>query len=133
MDRQAIDSYLAKAEESLHTAESEYANRRYNSCANRCYYACFQAALAALGAAGIGPRGQSGQWGHDYVQAAFVGQLINRRKQFPARLRDVLPRTYELRQTADYETDFVTQKQAERTLRRSRELVEAIRQGGVTG
>jgi uncharacterized protein (UPF0332 family) len=45
---QDITIYLAKATESLLTAESEFANGRYNSCANRCYYACFQAAIAAL-------------------------------------------------------------------------------------
>jgi uncharacterized protein (UPF0332 family) len=38
---QDITIYLAKAAESLQTAESEFANGRYNSCANRCYYACF--------------------------------------------------------------------------------------------
>jgi hypothetical protein len=32
---------LLKAEESLAAAASELANGRYNSCANRCYYACF--------------------------------------------------------------------------------------------
>jgi uncharacterized protein (UPF0332 family) len=36
---QDIMIYLAKANESLLTAESEFANGRYNSCANRCYYA----------------------------------------------------------------------------------------------
>ncbi len=129
MDQQAVESYMAKAEESLRTAESEYANQRYNSCANRCYYACFQAALVALGAAGIGPRSKSGEWNHGYVQASFVGHLINRRKLYSGQFRDVLPRTYELRQTADYETEFVKLKEAERALRRSREFVIAIRQG----
>jgi hypothetical protein len=33
--------FLLKAEESLAAAASELANGRYNSCANRCYYACF--------------------------------------------------------------------------------------------
>lgn len=47
-DQQTIDAYLRKAQESLESAESEYANRRYNSCASGCYYACFQAAVAAL-------------------------------------------------------------------------------------
>ena len=54
---QDITIYLAKATESLQTAESEFANGRYNSCANRCYYACFQAAIAALLREGIRPRG----------------------------------------------------------------------------
>lgn len=49
-------AYLDKAIESLAGAESEYANKRYNNCANRCYYAMFQAAIAALIAAGIRPR-----------------------------------------------------------------------------
>ena len=33
--------FLAKAEENLAAAESELAHGRYNSCANRSYYACF--------------------------------------------------------------------------------------------
>jgi uncharacterized protein (UPF0332 family) len=70
---QDITIYVAKAEESLRTAESEFANGRYNSCANRCYYACFQAAIAALLAEGIRARGQ---WSHAFVQGQFVGVLI---------------------------------------------------------
>jgi hypothetical protein len=45
--------FLLKAEESLSGAESEFANDRNNNCANRCYYACFQAAIAALLTEGI--------------------------------------------------------------------------------
>ena len=50
---QDITIYLAKAAESLQTAESEFANGRYNSCANCCYYACLQAAITALLSEGI--------------------------------------------------------------------------------
>ncbi len=63
------DTYFAKAQESLAGAESEFANARYNNCANRCYYACFQGAVSALIRAGIRPRGNPPQWGHSYVQA----------------------------------------------------------------
>ncbi len=48
--------YLAKAEESLVGAASELAHGRYNNSVNRAYYACFQAAIAALQHASIGPR-----------------------------------------------------------------------------
>ena len=106
--------FLSKAEESLAGAESEFANERYHNCANRCYYACFQAAIAALIQADIGPRSPRGQWGHDFVQAEFIGQLINRRKIYPASLRDVLERTYTLRQVADYQAEFITERQAVR-------------------
>lgn len=67
----ATEVYWAKAEESLAGAESEFAQGRYNNCANRCYYACFQAAIVALLRAGVLPRG--GQWEHAYVQGEFVG------------------------------------------------------------
>ena len=40
--------YLYKALESLSSAQSELGNRHFNSSANRSYYACLQAAIAAL-------------------------------------------------------------------------------------
>lgn len=128
-DGQVVRDYLAKAAESLEGAESELANRRFNNCncANRCYYACFQAAIAALIAAGITARSSRGHWRHQTIHAQFVEQLINRRRRYPASLRTVLTENMKLRQEADYETDGVTQKKATRALRRSRDLVEAIR------
>lgn len=63
--------YLAKASESLTTPESELVQGRYNSCANRCYYACFQAAVVALLRDGI--RAKGGRWSHTYVQSQFAG------------------------------------------------------------
>ena len=123
-------SSLIKAEESLAGAESEFAQGRYNTCANRCYYACFQAAVAALQRAGIAPRGASGQWSHSFVPARFDGLLINRRKLYPAELRNVLERTYALRQKADYQEDTVTQTEAERLLRRVRTLAQTIEASG---
>jgi uncharacterized protein (UPF0332 family) len=124
---QTITIYLAKATESLLTAESEFVNGRYNSCANRCYYACFQAAIAALLSEGIRP---AGQWSHQFVQAQFVGMLINRRKRYDAQLRRVLSDNQSLRDKADYRPELVTATQAGRSLRRTRMFVTAIRQRG---
>ena len=127
---QDISIYLAKATESLLTAESEFVNGRYNSCANRCYYACFQAAIAALLREGIRP---SGQWSHQFVQAQLVGVLINQRKRYDPELRRVLSDNQTLRDQADYCPELVTTIQASRALRRSRLFVSAVRQrGGVT-
>ena len=119
--------YLTKAMESLLTAESESINGRYNSCANRCYYACFQAAIAALLREGISPRGQ---WNHEFVQAQFVGVLINQRKRYDPELRRVLSDNQSLREKADYRPELVTATQASRALRRSRLFVAAVRQRG---
>lgn len=123
-------SYLQKARECLRGAESEYVNSRYNNCANRCYYACFQAAIHALTQAGIRPRGASTQWGHEFVQAEFIGQLINRRKLYPTSLRDALIRSFVLRRVADYGRELVTEKQVYRVLQRTSDFVEAVTSRG---
>jgi uncharacterized protein (UPF0332 family) len=115
--------YLDKAAESLKSAESELDNGRYNSCANRCYYACFQAAIAALMREGIQPRGR---WTHEAVQTQFTGQLINRRKRFNADLGSILSDNQTLRVEADYRPKHVTSTQAGRALRNARIFVEAV-------
>ena len=124
---QDITIYLVKATESLLTAESEFVNGRYNSCANRCYYACFQAAIAALLREGIRPRGQ---WSHEFVQGQFVGVLINQRHLYDTQLRRVLSDNQSLRDKADYRAELVTAIRAGRALRRSRLFVAAVRQRG---
>ena len=124
---QDITIYLIKATESLQTAESEFVNGRYNSCGNRCYYACFQAAIAALLREGIRPRGQ---WNHEFVQAQFVGALINQRHLYDTQLRRVLAENQILRVKADYRAELVTATQARRALARTRPFVDALRQRG---
>jgi uncharacterized protein (UPF0332 family) len=124
---QDIAIYVAKATESLLTAESEFVNGHYNSCANRCYYACFLAAIAALLREGIRP---AGQWSHAFVQAQFVGVLINQRQRYDPQLRRVLADNQSLRDKADYRPELVTATQASRALRRSRLFVTAVRQRG---
>lgn len=125
-----VGIFLGKALASLSGAESEAANARYDNCANRAYYACFQAAVAALLRAGIQSPSSSGHWSHTFVPGQFVGVLVNRRKLYPTALRETLPHTYQLRQAADYTDDLVTQTQALRALRRAREFVLAVEEQG---
>lgn len=124
--------YLIKAEESLAGAESEFINGRFNNCANRAYYAVFQAAIHALLKAGVRPPGAVDHWGHDFVQARFVGDLINKRKRYPADLRNVLEQNYRLRAAGDYGRDHVTDVRAARAVRRAEAFVEAIVEGNLT-
>ncbi len=121
------DIYFSKAEESLAGAASEYANGRYNNMANRCYYCCFQAAVAALRAAGLVPPARQAAWSHEQAQALFARELIPRRKVYQAELRDVLPRLYLSREAADYKEDLVSELQARRALQRARVFLAAIR------
>jgi uncharacterized protein (UPF0332 family) len=122
--------FLAKAQESLAGAESEFTHGRYNNRANRCYYACFQAAIAALLRAGIQPKSGDRQWGHDYVRAEFVGRLINRRKLYPSIMKEALEQTYLLRQSADYKREEVSEAKTTRALRQARHFVDTVRKKG---
>ncbi len=74
------EEYLAKALENLAGAESELAAQRFNSCSRAAYYACFQAAVAALIHEGVLASTRGGGLGHDRIQASFVSHLIQRRK-----------------------------------------------------
>lgn len=120
------DPYLFKAEESLAGAASELANRRHQNAANRAYYACYQAAVAALHQEGIRAPGR--RWGHDTVQAQFAGELIKRRKLYPAELRDTFERLGELRQMADYGASPVLELPTVRAVRRANDFVASVRE-----
>ena len=118
--------YLAKAQENLTGAESELVQRRYNSCVRGAYYACFHAAIAALIQAGVVMPAPDTLWGHDRVQAQFVGQLIQRRKQYPAHLRRTLTDLLAVRHKADYRVASVSQREARQAMQRAQEFVGAI-------
>ncbi len=118
-------AFMAKAEESLASAEDDYAKGRYNACARNAYYAVFQAAVSALTLETVRP---VGYWGHDYVGAQFSGLLINRRKLYPARLRDLLPEALRVRSEADYSPRSVSGRRAGRILNGVRDLLGLVRE-----
>ena len=116
------NEFLAKARESLQGAESELVNRRYNNAANRAYYACFHAAIAALLAAGI----HDERWEHDFVQARFSGILIRQRKLYPSEFGRYLPDNFDIRREGDYKPASVSSKRARDAVERAREFVRLI-------
>jgi uncharacterized protein (UPF0332 family) len=123
---EAGGTFLDKARESVTGARVEYEGGRYNNSANRSYYACFQAAIHALMLEGIGLPGGRTEWGHDFVPAQFVGQLINRRHRYEAALRDTLHVNYRLRVRGDYESRSVSDVTASQALQRAERLVRAV-------
>jgi uncharacterized protein (UPF0332 family) len=130
-----MDDYLAKAQENLAGAESELTYDRTNSCVRSAYYACFHAAIAALIHAGLAPAEPPHGWGHDWVQAQFVGQLLQRRKLYPASLRRTLVDLLDLRHTAAYRAVQVSQRDAQHAVRHAQALLQTVtahlrRQGG---
>jgi len=120
--------FLEKAVESLAGAESEAANGRYNNSASRCYYACFQAAIATLMAVGTRPPGGGTTWDHGYVAAQF-DHLINRRMLYETEHRGGIVRVRDLRLRADYTESPVTRTEIHRALQRTRRLVAAVQTG----
>ena len=129
---EAIDVRLTKARECLAGAVSEYTARRYNNVANRCYYAAFLAAIAALMRAGIQPQSKDGSWGHEFVQAQFNGTLV-RRKLYSSSIGEDLAILIRLRHLADYSLEQTSEIQAARAVRRSRSFLATIgaRVGGL--
>jgi uncharacterized protein (UPF0332 family) len=119
-------AFLDKAAESLASARADFAAGRYNSCANRAYYACYQSAVAALIAAGLMSSDTDGRNQHGPVQALFIGHLINRRKLYSADLRTVLRDLMELRIVADYKPAVVSRSQVARGLRQAGRFVDAV-------
>jgi uncharacterized protein (UPF0332 family) len=119
------DLFLAKALASLAGAESELANRRYDNCVSRSYYATFQAAIAALHRADVRPPG-GGDWSHSFVASQFDGILINRRKLYPAELRGAVSDNHLMRLRADYSDMPVSRTDANRSLRLTRAIVSAV-------
>jgi uncharacterized protein (UPF0332 family) len=116
--------------ESLAGAESEFAQARLNNCANRAYYAAFQAAIAALLENDIHASGS--RWPHEFVHAEFADRLVNRRYVYPSALRRTLQDLQRIRHQADYWGGTITRAQARHSVRLSREFVQAISPRGDT-
>ncbi|QTA82027.1 HEPN domain-containing protein [Desulfonema limicola] len=111
--------FLAKANENLAAAQICFDNGLYNACANRAYYAALQAAIAALAHNGI----KRDKIDHGQVQADFSGELIKRRKVYPARLKSYLSDMQFIRDKADYTDKNISIKISERMLTKLKELV----------
>jgi len=116
---------IAKANESLNAAESCFAGGLYNSAVSRSYYSMYQAAQAALEAAGLKRAG----WTHGSLQATFANELTRRRKLYSSFLTRDLNVVQELRHTADYRDSDVSRRQAARALAKAREFVGQIKRG----
>ncbi len=115
--------FSAKAEENLAAAQICFDRGLYNACANRAYYAALHAAVAALARHGI----RRDKIDHGQVQADFSGELIKRRKIYPAKLKSYLYDMQLARNQADYSGGSVSRKAASVWLAKSQEFSEYIK------
>ena len=123
MEREA-ERFLAKARESRASAEADLEAGRYNSCANRAYYAAFQAAVAALIHTGI--RHHEKSWPHKFVNSEFSGKLVRRRKLLDSELASTLGSLFETRVKGDYKTIDVSSSRATRSVAKATRLVKGV-------
>lgn len=114
--------FLDKAKENLKIAQLSLDNDCYNACANRAYFASFQAAIAALADKGI--RSEKNE--HAWVQSEFTLQLIKRKKVYPAVLKKYLPNMQIERNVADYSKNHISRKVALKQLSHAKEMIELI-------
>lgn len=119
-------SWMDKASENLAAAQLCFDHGYFNACANRLYYAMFQAGAAVLLKHGLLPSKE--QIGHDWLQSNFAGQLIHRRKIVPAKFRSYLSEAYLLRVRADYRVFPVSKKIVSQELRKANDFVSSIKQ-----
>lgn len=66
------------------------------------------------------------EWTHSALQAAFVTELIRRRKLYPSAFADYLSSGLHSRQLADYGAGGVSRRVAQRLDRRAATLVRAV-------
>ncbi len=117
-----MKEFLNKAKENLKIAQISLDNECYNACANRAYFASFQAAIAALADKDI--RSEKNE--HAWVQSEFNLQLIKRKKIYPAVLKKYLPNMQIERNVADYSKQDISRKIALRQLSHAKEMIGLI-------
>lgn len=121
------DGYLAKAKASLRGADSELTQERFDNTANRAYYACFQAAVAALIASRVAVQTEAGGViSHHAVHSSFSGLLVYRRKLYPPHLRNMLQELLRDRIIADYHDTPISSARAARVVRQCQSFVREI-------
>ncbi|MBF0239185.1 MAG: HEPN domain-containing protein [SAR324 cluster bacterium] len=115
--------FLEKSIENLQVAEWCLEQGHFNACVNRSYYAMFQAVLVALIYHGVTKPDESHS--HEWVQATFASELVWKKKIFPG-YQSHLMNIQRRRNTADYESQRISRKHAERSFKMSKELIDKI-------
>jgi len=114
--------FFNKAEANLTVAQICFDNGFYDACANRAYYAAFQAAIAALADKGI----KRDKIDHKQIQADFSENLIKKRKVYPSKLKSYLMDMQGVRNQADYNLTNVSKNLAFQQIRRAGEMISLI-------
>jgi uncharacterized protein (UPF0332 family) len=94
-----VHAYLEKAVRSFDAAELLLANENADFAASRAYYGCFYVAEALLSDEGLSVSTHAGVIGE-------YGRLFARTGRLDRRFHRLLNRSFQARQSADYDMDF---------------------------
>ena len=113
---------LEKAKRFLGAARCCYEHGFYDSCASRCYYAVYRAAMVALENAGF----RRPHWNHGTLKRKFAEELVRKRELYEEKMNEHLNVCYEQRVIADYTDTWVSSKKAGDVMKRAAEVIERI-------
>jgi uncharacterized protein (UPF0332 family) len=117
--------YLSKSARNLAAAARDLEGGSYDPCVSRAYFAAFQAVISALLAlTDFQRRGR--YWDHGEIAAEFVRRLIHRQKVFPQTLASTLDDLKSRRHQADYDHRQISQRVAQRSLDKAKQLVQQV-------
>ena len=120
--KQMKTEFFDKANANLTVAQMCFDSGFYDACANRAYYAAFQAAIAALADRGI----IRDKADHKKVQADFSEKLIKRQKIYPSRVKSYLMDMQGVRNQADYNPVSVSKNLAFQQIRKAGEMISMM-------
>ena len=115
------DLFLHRSAQNLHAAELLFDAALYDPSANRAYYAAFDAAFVACLHFGI-PVAPD----HAKVLSAFCGELVARRKIFPADMKKMLYDLQTVRIRADYGSPLVPKHTARTSIKTAQTILSTI-------
>lgn len=117
-----VKEYMNSTKERLRPAEAAIQVGSYRDSVSRSYYACLDAADAALIARGVIPKSHKGT-------LDLFSQKLVKPKLVPKQYKDICEHMQRARESADYERGaHVTKAAAERALARAKEFVAMIEQ-----
>lgn len=114
-----VEKSLMKSQGFLKSAKVSLGADEPDACACLCYHAVFWATMVLLAHVGV----KKVKWKHDELRQVFGLECIKRYKICPPEFGEWLKELYFLRSDAVYKLEPITEKKAERSLRKATEFV----------
>lgn len=115
-----LEVFLKKAENALTLAERALQDGDHDGAADRAYYAAFQATLALLAGEDVLVRTHNGAF-------AELNRLFVQSRKLPGTVNRALMALQSRRHQADYSTEFVSERDAVKSITDARAFLDLVR------